>query len=88
MLTSARRLPNYWQSWQNCPLDSRNANFANFQGPPMSFYPIFYFNLAYPYIIHIFPTLESGIDVGQGITVGPGKIMKKNKRRALNKRRA
>ena len=34
------------------------------------------------------PTLESGIDVGQGITVGPGKFVKKNKRRALNKRRA
>ena len=34
------------------------------------------------------PTLESGIDVGQGITVGPGKFVKKNKHRALNKRRA
>ena len=30
------------------------------------------------------PTLESGIDVGQGINVGPGKLGKKNKRRALN----
>ena len=36
----------------------------------------------------LLPTLESGIDVGQGITVGPGKFVKKNKRRALNKRRA
>ena len=34
------------------------------------------------------PTLESGIDVGQGITVGPGKFVKNNKRRALNKCRA
>ena len=34
------------------------------------------------------PTLESGIDVGQGITVGPRKFVKKNKHRALNKRRA
>ena len=34
------------------------------------------------------PTLESGINVGQGITVGPGKFIKKIKRRALNKRRA
>ena len=34
------------------------------------------------------PTLESGIDVGQGITIGPGKFVKKNKRRVLNKRRA
>ena len=34
------------------------------------------------------PTLESGIDVGQGITVGPGKFVKKNKHRALNKGRA
>ena len=31
------------------------------------------------------PTLQSGIDVGQGINVGPGKFGKKNKRRALNK---
>ena len=34
------------------------------------------------------PTLESGIDVGQGINVVPGTFVKKNKRRALNKRRA
>ena len=34
------------------------------------------------------PTLESGIDVGQGINVGPGKFGKKNKHRALNKCRA
>ena len=34
------------------------------------------------------PTLECGIDVGQGITIGPGKFIKKNKRRPLNKRRA
>ena len=34
------------------------------------------------------PTLESGIDVGQGIKVGPGKLDKNNKRRALNKCRA
>ena len=39
--------------------------------------------------IHLsIPTLESGIDVGQGINVGPGKFVKKNKRRALNKCRA
>ena len=30
------------------------------------------------------PSLDSGIDVGQGINVGPGKFVKKNKRRALN----
>jgi hypothetical protein len=30
------------------------------------------------------PTLESGIEVGQGISVGPGNFGKKNKRRALN----
>ena len=34
------------------------------------------------------PTLESGIDVGQGINVGPEKFVKKNKHRALNKCRA
>ena len=34
------------------------------------------------------PTLESGIDIGQGISIGPGKFVKKNKRRALNKHRA
>ena len=28
-------------------------------------------------IILEYPTLESGIDVGQGITVGPGKFVKK-----------
>ena len=33
---------------------------------------------------HIWTTLASGIDVGQGINVGPGKFGKKNKRRALN----
>ena len=30
------------------------------------------------------PTLESGIDVGQGISVGPGKFVKNIKYRALN----
>ena len=41
-----------------------------------------------PYIENMIPTLESGIEVGQGINVRPGKFGKKNKRRALNKRRA
>ena len=40
------------------------------------------------YAAYIVPTLESGIDVGQGIIVGPGKFAKNNKRRPLNKRRA
>ena len=39
-------------------------------------------------MISCLPTLESGIDIGQGITVRPGKFVKKNKRRAVNKRRA
>ena len=29
--------------------------------------------------LELLPTLESGIDVGQGITIGPGKFVKKNK---------
>ena len=40
------------------------------------------------YAAYIVPTLESGIDVGQGITIGPGKFVKKNKPRALNEHRA
>ena len=34
------------------------------------------------------PTLESGIDLGQGINVGPGRFVKKNKNRAWNISRA
>ena len=41
-----------------------------------------------PYIENMIPTLESGIEVGQGINVRPGKFGKNNKRRALNKRRS
>ena len=48
---------------------------------------MYYLNFLSPKQLLTRPTLESGIDVGQGLNVGPGTFGKNNKHRALNKRR-